>query len=127
MTKTEFLNQINKLLPNGAEILTREEIEQQQQKLVDQQVRIKELEDARDKAWRQGVQWAFYMLDGELYNTARQEDVITLPYSKLVQIMEELQSWHTNKEENVSTMDDDPCKDCTNHACEWGTCSQANQ
>ena len=97
MTKTEFLNQINKLLPNGAEILTREEIEQQQQKLVDQQARIKELEDARDKAWRQGVQWAFYMLDGELYSTARQEDVITLPYSKLVQIMEELQSWHMNK------------------------------
>lgn len=52
---------------------------------------------ARDKAWHRGVQWAFYMLDGELYNTARQEDVITLPYSKLVQIMEELQSWHMNK------------------------------
>lgn len=97
MTKTEFLNQINKILPNGAEILTREEIEQQQQKLVEQQARIKELEDARDKAWRKGVKWAFYMLDGELYNTARQEDVITLPYSKLVQIMEELQSWHTSK------------------------------
>ena len=97
MTKTEFLNQINKLFPNGAEILTREEIEQQRQTTIDQQARIKELEDARDNAWRQGVQWAFYMLDGELYNTARQEDVITLPYSKLVQIMEELQSWHTNK------------------------------
>lgn len=97
MTKTEFLNQINKILPNGAEILTREEIEQQQQKLVEQQACIKELEDARDKAWRKGVKWAFYMLDGELYNTARQEDVITLPYSKLVQIMEELQSWHTSK------------------------------
>ena len=97
MTKTEFLNQINKLFPNGAEILTREEIEQQRQTTIDQQARIKELEDARDNAWRQGVQWAFYMLDGELYNTARQEDVITLPYSKLVQIMEELQSWHMNK------------------------------
>lgn len=97
MTKTEFLNQINKLLPNGAEILTREEIEQQQQKLVEQQARIKELEDARDKAWHQGVQWACYMLDGELYNTARQEDVITLPYSKLVQIMEDLKSWGTSK------------------------------
>lgn len=97
MTKTEFLNQINKLLPNGAEILTRDELEQQQQKLADQQTRIKELEDARDNAWRQGVQWALYMLDGELYSTARQEDVITLPYSKLVQIMEELQSWHMNK------------------------------
>ena len=97
MTKTEFLNQINKLFPNGAEILTREEIEQQQQKLVEQQARIKELEDAQDKAWRKGVKWAFYMLDGELYNTARQEDMITLPYSKLVQIMEELQSWHINK------------------------------
>lgn len=97
MTKTEFLNQINKLFPNDAAILTRDELEQQQQKLAEQQARIKELEDARDKAWRQGVQWAFYMLDGELYNTARQEDVITLPYSKLVQIMEELQSWHINK------------------------------
>lgn len=97
MTKTEFLNKLDKLLPDGAIIMTRDEIEQQQQKLVEQQARIKELEDARDKAWRQGVQWAFYMLDGELYNIARQEDVITLPYSKLVQIMEELQSWHTSK------------------------------
>lgn len=97
MTKTEFLNQINKLLPNGAEILTREEIEQQQQKLVDQQARIKELEDARDKAWRQGVQWAFYMLDGELYSTARHGDIISLPYSKLMQIMEDLKSWGTSK------------------------------
>ena len=97
MTKTEFLNQINKLLPNGAEILTREEIEQQQQKLVEQQARIKELEDARDKAWRQGVQWAFYMLDGELYSTARHGDIISLPYSKLMQIMEDLKSWGTSK------------------------------
>ena len=97
MTKTEFLNKLDKLLPDGAIIMTRDEIEQQQQKLVEQQARIKELEDARDKAWHRGVQWAFYMLDGELYNIARQEDVITLPYSKLVQIMEELQSWHTNK------------------------------
>lgn len=97
MTKTEFLNQINKLLPNGAEILTREELEQQQQKLVDQQARIKELEDARDKAWRQGVQWAFYMLDGELYSTARYGDIISLPYSKLMQIMEDLKSWGTSK------------------------------
>lgn len=97
MTKTEFLNKLDKLLPDGAIIMTRNEIEQQQQKLVEQQARIKELEDARDKAWHRGVQWAFYMLDGELYNTARQEDMITLPYSKLVQIMEELQSWHTNK------------------------------
>ena len=97
MTKTEFLNQINKLLPNGAEILTREEIEQQQQKLVEQQARIKELEDARDKAWCQGVQWAFYMLDGELYSTARHGDIISLPYSKLMQIMEDLKSWGTSK------------------------------
>ena len=29
-------------------------------------------------------------------------------------------------EENVSTLDDDPCKDCTDHSCEWGTCSQSN-
>lgn len=126
MTKTEFLNKLDKLLPDGAIIMTRDELNQQRQTTIDQQARIKELEDARDKAWRQGVQWAFYMLDGELYSTARQEDVITLPYSKLVQIMEELQSWHTNKEENVSTLEDDPCKDCTNHSCEWGTCSQAN-
>lgn len=97
MTKTEFLNQINKLLPNGAEILTRDEIEQQQQKLVEQQARIKELEDARDNAWRQGVQWAFYMLDGELYSTARHGDIISLPYSKLMQIMEDLKSWGTSK------------------------------
>lgn len=97
MTTTEFLTNINKLLPDGAIIMTRDELNQQQQKLVEQQARIKELEDARDKAWRKGVKWAFYMLDGELYNTARQEDMITLPYSKLVQIMEELQSWHTNK------------------------------
>ena len=97
MTKTEFWNQINKLLPNGAEILTREEIEQQQQKLVEQQARIKELEDARDKAWHQGVQWACYMLDGELYSTARHGDIISLPYSKLMQIMEDLKSWGTSK------------------------------
>ena len=97
MTKTEFLTNINKLLPNGAEILTREEIEQQQQKLVEQQARIKELEDARDNAWRQGVQWAFYMLDGELYSTARHGDIISLPYSKLMQIMEDLKSWGTSK------------------------------
>lgn len=97
MTKTEFLNQINKLFPNGAEILTREEIEQQRQTTIDQQTRIKELEDARDKAWRQGVQWAFYMLDGELYSTARHGDIISLPYSKLMQIMEDLKSWGTNK------------------------------
>ena len=97
MTKTEFLNQINKLLPNGAEILTREEIEQQQQKLVEQQARIKELEDARDKAWHQGVQWACYMLDGELYSTARHGDIISLPYSKLMQIMEDLKSWGTSQ------------------------------
>ena len=97
MTKTEFLNQINKLLPNGAEILTREEIEQQQQKLVEQQARIKELEDARDKAWHQGVQWACYMLDGEVYRTARHGDIISLPYSKLMQIMEDLKSWGTSK------------------------------
>ena len=90
MTKTEFLNQIDKLLPNGAEILTRDELEQQQ-------ARIKELEDARDKAWRQGVQWAFYMLDGELYSTARHGDIISLPYSKLMQIMEDLKSWGTSK------------------------------
>ena len=97
MTKTEFLTNINKLLPNGAEILTREEIEQQQQKLVEQQARIKELEDARDKAWHQGVQWACYMLDGELYSTARHGDIISLPYSKLMQIMEDLKSWGTSK------------------------------
>ena len=97
MTKTEFLNQINKLLPNGAEILTRDEIEQQQQKLVEQQARIKELEDARDKAWHRGVQWAFYMLDGELYSTARHGDIISLPYSKLMQIMEDLKLWGTSK------------------------------
>ena len=97
MTKTEFLNQINKLFPNGAEILTREEIEQQRQTTIDQQARIKELEDARDKAWRQGVQWAFYMLDGELYSTARHGDIISLPYSKLMQIMEDLKSWGTSK------------------------------
>ena len=97
MTKTEFLANINKLLPNGAEILTREELEQQQQKLVEQQARIKELEDARDKAWRQGAQWAFYMLDGELYSTARHGDIISLPYSKLMQIMEDLKSWGTSK------------------------------
>ena len=97
MTKTEFLNQINKLLPNGAEILTREEIEQQQQKLVEQQARIKELEDARDKAWHQGVQWACYMLDGELYSTARHGEIISLPYSKLKQIMEDVKSWGTSK------------------------------
>lgn len=97
MTKTEFLTNINKLFPNGAEILTREELEQQQQKLVEQQARIKELEDARDNAWRQGVQWAFYMLDGELYSTARHGDIISLPYSKLMQIMEDLKSWGTSK------------------------------
>ena len=97
MTKTEFLTNINKLFPNGAEILTREEIEQQQQKLVEQQARIKELEDARDKAWHQGVQWACYMLDGELYSTARHGDIISLPYSKLMQIMEDLKSWGTIK------------------------------
>ena len=97
MTKTEFLTNINKLFPNGAEILTREEIEQQQQKLVEQQARIKELEDARDKAWHQGVQWACYMLDGELYSTARHGDIISLPYSKLMQIMEDLKSWGTSK------------------------------
>lgn len=90
MTKTEFLNQINKLFPNDAEILTREEIEQQQ-------ARIKELEDARDNAWRQGVQWALYMLDGELYSTARHGDIISLPYNKLMQIMEDLKSWGTSK------------------------------
>lgn len=97
MTKTEFLNQINKLFPNGAEILTREEIEQQRQTTIDQQARIKELEDARDNAWRQGVQWALYMLDGELYSTARHGDIISLPYSKLMQIMEDLKSWGTRK------------------------------
>ena len=97
MTKTAFLNQINKLFPNGAEILTREEIEQQRQTTIDQQARIKELEDARDKAWRQGVQWAFYMLDGELYSTARHGDISSLPYSKLMQIMEDLKSWGTSK------------------------------
>ena len=97
MTKTEFLTNINKLLPNGAEILTRDEIEQQQQKLVDQQTRIKELEDARDNAWRQDVQWALYMLDGELYSTARHGDIISLNYSKLMKIMEDLKSWGTSK------------------------------
>lgn len=30
-------------------------------------------------------------------------------------------------EENVSTLDEDPCKDCTDRSCEWGTCAQANQ
>lgn len=97
MTKTEFLNKLDKLLPDGAIIMTRDEIEQQQQKLVEQQARIKELEDARDKAWHQGVQWAFYMLDGELYSTARHGDIISLPYSKLMQIMEDLKSWGTSK------------------------------
>lgn len=29
-------------------------------------------------------------------------------------------------EANVATMDDDPCKDCTDRSCEWGICSQAN-
>lgn len=97
MTKTEFLNKLDKLLPDGAIIMTRDEIEQQQQKLVEQQARIKELEDARDKAWHQGVQWACYMLDGELYSTARHGDIISLPYSKLMQIMEDLKSWGTSK------------------------------
>ena len=97
MTKTEFLNKLDKLLPDGAIIMTRDEIEQQQQKLVEQQARIKELEDARDKAWHRGVQWAFYMLDGELYSTARHGDIISLPYSKLMQIMEDLKSWGTSK------------------------------
>ena len=61
MTKTEFLNKLDKLLPDGAIIMTRYE-----------QITIEE-----------------YL------------------------------------EENVSTFDDDPCKDCTDHSCEWGTCSQA--
>ena len=30
-------------------------------------------------------------------------------------------------EANVATIDDDPCKDCTDHSCEWGTCSQASK
>lgn len=30
-------------------------------------------------------------------------------------------------EENVSTLDDDPCKDCADRSCEWGICSQANK
>lgn len=58
MTKTEFLNKLDKLLPDGAIIMTRDELNQQRQTTIDQQARIKEL---------------------------------------LVQIMEELQSWHTNK------------------------------
>lgn len=30
-------------------------------------------------------------------------------------------------EENVSTLDDDPCKDCADRSCEWGICAQANK
>lgn len=30
-------------------------------------------------------------------------------------------------EEYEATLDDDPCKDCTDRSCEWGTCSQATQ
>lgn len=30
-------------------------------------------------------------------------------------------------EENVSTLEDDPCTDCTDRTCEWGICSQANK
>ena len=29
-------------------------------------------------------------------------------------------------EENISTVGDDPCKDCTNRTCEWSTCSYSN-
>ena len=65
MTKTEFLTNINKLLPNGI------------------------------------------VIGGELMSY------------KQITIEEYL-------EENVSTLDDDPCKDCTDHSCEWGTCSQSN-
>ena len=28
-------------------------------------------------------------------------------------------------EEYETTINEDPCKDCTDHSCEWGTCSQA--
>lgn len=97
MTKTEFLNKLDKLLPDGAIIMTRDEIEQQRQEVSELKEHIKELEDARDKAWHQGVQWACYMLDGELYSTARHGDIISLPYSKLMQIMEDLKSWGTSK------------------------------
>lgn len=30
-------------------------------------------------------------------------------------------------EEYETTINEDPCKDCTDHSCEWGTCSQAHQ
>lgn len=29
-------------------------------------------------------------------------------------------------DENISTVEDDPCKDCTNRTCEWSTCSYSN-
>ena len=30
------------------------------------------------------------------------------------------------REEDEATLDGDPGKDCTDRACEWGICSQAN-
>ena len=29
-------------------------------------------------------------------------------------------------EEYEATLDDDPCKDCTDHSCEWSTSSYSN-
>lgn len=29
--------------------------------------------------------------------------------------------------EYEATIEDDPCKDCTDRTCEWGICSQANK
>lgn len=28
-------------------------------------------------------------------------------------------------DENVPTIEDDPCKDCQTRSCEWGTCFQS--
>ena len=30
-------------------------------------------------------------------------------------------------EEYEATPDDDPCKECTDRSCAWGTCAQANK
>ena len=30
-------------------------------------------------------------------------------------------------EEYETTINEDPCKDCTDHSCEWGICSHANE
>lgn len=91
MTKTEFLTNINKLLPDGAIIMTRDEIEQQRQEVADLKEHIKALDEQLSdlyhigyESWDSGAEWAIQIIKCLLLQEHCNNNTITLTRDELM-------------------------------------------